>query len=105
MNAKLLWGPDCQAGFEKLKQTLTSAPMLVMPSGQGGYVLFTYDSNLGAVRMQNDRDIAYTSRQLKVHEKKYLNHDLELAAVVFAWKIWRHYFLVRSARSLLIIRA
>jgi ribonuclease HI len=41
--------------------------------------------------MQNGKVIAYASRQLKVHECNYLNHDLELAAVVFALKIWRHY--------------
>ena len=46
---------------------------------------------LGCVLMQNDRVIAYASRQLKKHEENYLTYDLELAAVVFALKIWRHY--------------
>ena len=46
---------------------------------------------LGRVLMQNDRVIAYASRQLKKHEENYLTHNLELAAVVFALKIWRHY--------------
>ena len=46
---------------------------------------------LGCVLMQNDRVIAYASRQLKKHEENYPTHNLELAAVVFALKIWRHY--------------
>ncbi|KAI3815298.1 hypothetical protein L1987_14960 [Smallanthus sonchifolius] len=46
---------------------------------------------LGCVLMQRDKVIAYASRQLKVHEKNYTTHDLELGSVVFALKIWRHY--------------
>ncbi|MCI88580.1 putative polyprotein, partial [Trifolium medium] len=47
---------------------------------------------LGCVLMQHKKAVAYASQQLKVHEKNYPTHDLELAAVVFALKIWRHYF-------------
>ena len=47
--------------------------------------------DLGCILMQGGRVIAYASRQLKKHEANYLTHDLELAAVVFALKIWRHY--------------
>ena len=46
---------------------------------------------LGCVLMQNGRVIAYSSRQLKKHEQNYPTHDLELAAMVFSLKIWRHY--------------
>ncbi|GJZ29077.1 putative reverse transcriptase domain-containing protein [Tanacetum coccineum] len=46
---------------------------------------------LGAVLMQREKVISYASRQLKIHEKNYTTHDLELGAVVFALKIWRHY--------------
>ena len=46
---------------------------------------------LGAVLMQNEKVVAYASRQLKDHERNYPTHDLEMAAVVFALKIWRHY--------------
>nr|GEV00411.1 retrotransposon protein, putative, Ty3-gypsy subclass [Tanacetum cinerariifolium] len=46
---------------------------------------------LGAILMQKEKVIAYASRQLKVHEKNYTTHDLELGAVVFALKMWRHY--------------
>ncbi|GKG21526.1 putative reverse transcriptase domain-containing protein, partial [Tanacetum coccineum] len=46
---------------------------------------------LGAVLMQKEKVIAYASRQLKIHGKNYPTHDLELGAVVFALKMWRHY--------------
>ena len=67
--------------------------MLTTPSGQGGFVVYSDASQqgLGCVLMQHGKVIAYASRQLRPHEKSYHVHDLELAAVVFALKIWRHY--------------
>ena len=67
--------------------------MLALPSGKDGYVVYSDASRqgLGCVLMQNGKAIAYASRQLKKHEQNYQAHDLELAAVVFALKIWRHY--------------
>ena len=67
--------------------------MLALPSGKDGYVVYSDASRqgLGCGSMQNGRVIAYASRQLKKHEQNYPTHDLELAAVVFALKIWRHY--------------
>ena len=67
--------------------------MLALQSGKDGYVVYSDASRqgLGCVLMQNGRVIAYASRQLKKHEQNYQTHDLELAAVVFALKIWRHY--------------
>jgi len=58
-----------------------------------GYVVYTDASKkgLGCVLMQQGRVMVYASRQLKDHEKNYHTHDLELAAVVYALKIWRHY--------------
>ena len=83
----------CQQSFEELKGRLTLAPVLAFPNGRDGFVVYSDASRqgLGCVLMQNDRVIAYASRQLKKHEENYLTHDLELAAVVFALKIWRHY--------------
>ena len=77
----------------ELKQRLVSAPILAIPTGSGGLVVYSDASKcgLGCVLMQNVRVIAYASRQLKDYEKNYPTHDLELAAVVFALKIWRHY--------------
>ncbi|KAL5583466.1 hypothetical protein UlMin_015908 [Ulmus minor] len=67
--------------------------MLAIPSGNDGFVIYSDASKmgLGVVLMQHGRVIAYASRQLKDYEKNYPTHDLELAAVVFALKIWRHY--------------
>ena len=67
--------------------------VLTIPVGITGFIVYTYTfgSGLGAVLMQDGRVVAYASRQLKKHEQNYPVHDLELAAVVMALKIWRHY--------------
>ena len=90
---KFHWGENQERSFQELKDKLTSAPVLAMPSGTEGYVIFSdaSKSGLGCVLMQHGRVIAYASRQLRNHEKNYPTHDLELAAVIFALKIWRHY--------------
>lgn len=90
---KFIWGESQKRSFQELKDRLTSAPVLAMPSGTEGYVIYSdaCKQGLGCVLMQHERVIAYASRQLRNHEKNYLTHDLELAAVVFALKIWRHY--------------
>ena len=64
-----------------------------MPEGNDDFVVYCDASKLGLgyVLMQRNKVIAYASRQLKIHEKNYTTHDLELGAVVFALKIWRHY--------------
>ncbi|XP_075486275.1 uncharacterized protein LOC142525874 [Primulina tabacum] len=90
---KFEWTLECQQAFQTLKDKLTSAPVLVLPCGTEDFVVYTDTSKqgLGAVLMQREKVIAYASRQLKEYEKNYPTHDLELAAVVFALKIWRHY--------------
>ncbi|KAL2233225.1 UNVERIFIED_CONTAM: Transposon Tf2-12 polyprotein [Sesamum indicum] len=87
------WTEQCQQSFDELKKRLTSNPILVLPSGSGGYIVYTDASKrgLGCVLMQNGKVIAYASRQLKNHELNYPTHDLELAAILHALKIWRHY--------------
>ena len=92
-NVPFVWTEECERSFQELKARLTTAPILALPSGSGGFVVHTDASGvgLGCVLMQNDKVIAYGSRQLKDHEKKYATHDLELAAVVLALKMWRHY--------------
>ncbi|WMV25700.1 hypothetical protein MTR67_019085 [Solanum verrucosum] len=91
--AKFEWTDECERSFQTLKDKLVSAPILSLPDGLEGFVVYCDASRvgLGCVLMQNGKVIAYASRQLKVHEKNYPTHDLELAAVVFALKIWRHY--------------
>ena len=90
---KFEWSYTCQHSFEELRQRLTTASMSALPSGKDGYVVYSDASRqgLGSVLMQGGRVIAYASRQLKKHEQNYPTHDLELAAVVFAIKILRHY--------------
>ncbi|KAK9140215.1 hypothetical protein Scep_009896 [Stephania cephalantha] len=84
---------SCEQAFRILKERLTTAPVLVLPESGKGLEVNTDASKvgLGCVLMQDGRVIAYASRQLKIHEKNYPIHDLELAAVFFALKIWRHY--------------
>ncbi|KAL0331691.1 UNVERIFIED_CONTAM: Transposon Ty3-I Gag-Pol polyprotein [Sesamum angustifolium] len=93
MNAPFNWNDKCAQNFEELKKRLTWAPILALPSRDGGYVVYTDTSRqgLGCVLMQHGKVIAYVSRQLRPHEMNYPTHELELAAVVYALKIWRHY--------------
>ena len=88
-----VWTEAQQASFEKLKEVLTRAPVLVQPEPGKDFMVFSDASysGLGCVLMQEGRVIAYASRQLRPHELNYPTHNLELAAVVFALKIWRHY--------------
>ncbi|XP_028110422.1 uncharacterized protein LOC114308926 [Camellia sinensis] len=87
------WMDQRESVFQELKTRLTIAPILTIPSGTEGFVIFSDASymGLGCVLMQNGKVIAYASRQLRPHEKNYPTHDLELATVVFALKIWHHY--------------
>ncbi|GJU27626.1 retrotransposon protein, putative, ty3-gypsy subclass [Tanacetum coccineum] len=85
-------GEKEETAFQTLKQTLCSALILALPEGSENFVVYCDASykGLGAVLMQKEKVIAYASRQLKIHEKNYTTHDLELGAVVFALKMWRH---------------
>ncbi|KAD3336115.1 hypothetical protein E3N88_31634 [Mikania micrantha] len=87
------WGPTQVQAFDELKKRLTEAPILTLPDSNEDMVVYSDASylGLGCVLMQRGKVIAYASRQLKTHEANYPTHDLELAAVVFALKIWRHY--------------
>ena len=84
---------NCDKSFAELTKRWTTTPFFTLPEGSDGYVIYCDASRvgLGCVLMQRGKVIAYASRQLKVHEKNYQTHDLELAIVVFALKIWRHY--------------
>ena len=90
---RFVWSEECEASFQELKERLTSAPVLALPSGTKGFLVYNDASKrgLGCVLMQHGRVIAYASRQLKSHKVNYPVHDLELVVVVFALKVWRHY--------------
>ncbi|KAA0056289.1 pol protein [Cucumis melo var. makuwa] len=79
--------------FQNFKQKLVTAPVLTIPDGSGSFVIYSDASKkgLGCVLRQQSKIVAYASRQLKSHEQNYPPYDLELAAVVFALKIWRNY--------------
>nr|GFA81305.1 reverse transcriptase domain-containing protein [Tanacetum cinerariifolium] len=89
---KFDWGEKQEAAFQLLKQKLCGAPILALPEGSEDFVVYCDASHkgLGAVLMKGEKVIAYASRQLKIHEKNYTTHDLELGSVAFALKIWRH---------------
>ena len=92
-NVKFEWSEKCQVSFDNLKAFLTEEPVLTQQTYCKKYVIFSDAllNGLGCVLMQEGKVVAYASRQLKPHEKNYPTHDLELAAIVFALKIWRHY--------------
>ena len=72
-----------------MKRRLTTAPVLILPSGTEGFVVYSdaLRKGLGCALMQHGRVVAYASRQLKIHEINYPIHDLELAAVVFSLQV------------------
>jgi hypothetical protein len=92
-NIRWEWSKECDESFQELNRRLTTAPVLILPSGTEGFVVYSDASRkgLGCVLMQHGKVVAYASRQLKTHEVNYPVHDLELAAVVFALRVWRHY--------------
>ena len=87
------WIENCEKSFQLLKDRLTAAQVLILSMCGKNYTVYSYVSRvgLGCVLMQACKVIVYASRQLKVHEKNYPTHDLELATVVFALKLWRNY--------------
>jgi hypothetical protein len=88
---KYVWSKD----FKHLKKLLTSSPILAQPDTTKLFDVY-FDASgtgLGGVLMQEGRVISYSSRQLRCHEEHYPTHDLELAAVVMALRMWHHYLL------------
>ncbi|KAJ9547769.1 LOW QUALITY PROTEIN: hypothetical protein OSB04_020312 [Centaurea solstitialis] len=92
-NVNFVWGEEQQEAFEVLRKRLCEVPVLTLTEGIEDMTVYCDASyhGLGYVLMQRGKLIAYASCQLKTHEANYLTHDLELAAVVFALKLWRHY--------------
>ncbi|GKD93625.1 putative reverse transcriptase domain-containing protein [Tanacetum coccineum] len=91
-NQKYEWGMEQEEAFRTLKDNLCNAPILSLPNGAEDFVVYWDASNqgLGCVLMQRGKMIAYASCQLKIYVNNYTTHDLELGAVVFALKTWRH---------------
>jgi hypothetical protein len=94
-NKAFKWTAECQASSKELRKHHTSAPVLVLPDLTKKFDIYHDASRrgLGCVLMQDGQVVCYESRHLRKHEENYLAHDLELAAVVHARKIWRHYLI------------
>jgi hypothetical protein len=92
---KFYWDDKCDEAFHTLRKLLTTAPVLAQPDNTKPFDVYCDASGtgLGCVLMQNNRVIAYASRALRNHEQNYPTHDLELAAVIHALKIWRHHLM------------
>jgi hypothetical protein len=93
--AKFESGQKCEDAFHTLWQHMTTAPVLAQPDNNRPFDVYCDASGtgLGCVLMQDNRVIAYASRALWPHEQNYPTHDLELAVVVQALKMWRHYLM------------
>ena len=93
MKVKFEWNDSCEKAFQELKRRLTSTPTMIVPKRGQRYTMYcdASEDGLGCVFMQSGRVVAYGSRQLKNHEQSYPTHDMELAAIVFALKVWYHY--------------
>ena len=97
---KFEWDDKYQSSFDQLKKILVEAPVLTQPTPGKDYAMYSDASRfgLGCVLMQDGKVVAYASRQMKPHEQNYPTHYLELAAVVFSLKIWRHYLYGEKCR-------
>ena len=97
---KFEWDDMCMSSFEQLKKILVEAPVLTQPTSSREYAMYSDASRIGVgcVLMQDRKVVAYASRQLKPHEQNYPTHNLELATVVLALKIWRHYLYSEKCR-------
>ena len=92
-NKKFVWTEKCTEAFQRLKELVTMTPILKVPDMDVDFLVCTDTSKegLGGVLMQYGRVIAYISRKLRRHEENYATHDLELLAIVYALRFWRHY--------------
>jgi hypothetical protein len=95
---KFIWSQECQESFNKLKEWLTTAPILkfVDPYKYFTVCIDASKEGLGRILSQEGHMISYESRKLKDHERNYVTHDLELASLIHALKIWRHYLIGRK---------
>jgi hypothetical protein len=94
-NTPFVWSDKCEASFRELKTRLTTTSVLTLLDASKDFVVYCDASRQGldCVLMQGGKVVAYASRQLRKHEENYPTHDLELAAVIHALKILRHYLM------------
>jgi hypothetical protein len=89
------WMPGHETSFQEMKKRLTTTPVLTMPDMEKPFSIYcdTSDQGLGSVLMQDGHVVAYASRQLRKHKEKHPTPDMELAVMVHALKMWRHYII------------
>ena len=94
-NKKFVWTEKCMESFRRLKEFFTTATILKLLDMEKELLIWMDASKelLGWVFMQYGRVIAYISRKLRKHEEKYMKHDLELLAIVYSMRVWRHYLI------------
>ena len=92
------WTYKCEDNFQKLKEMLTSAPVLKIANPERNFVVCTNacKQGIGGVLMQDGHVINYESRKLKEHEQNYATHDLEIAVIIHALNMWRHYLMGKN---------
>jgi hypothetical protein len=97
-NKKFVWIEKCAEAFQRLKELLMTTPILKVPDMDANFLICTDASKegLGEVLMQYSRVIAYILRKLRKHEENYAMHDLELLAIVYALRVWRHHLIGRK---------
>ena len=103
---KFEWSDECEAAFQESKRKLSTALILALPVEGGEFIIYSYASRqgIGCVLMQNERVIAYASRQLKVYERNYPTHNLEVAGVILALKFGDIIYMGTPAKYSLIIK-
>jgi hypothetical protein len=94
-NKKFVWTEKCEEAFRRIKDMLMTMPILKVPDMDKDFLVCTETSKkgLGKVLMQDGRVITYISRKIRKHEENYTTHDLELLAIVYALRVWRHYLI------------
>jgi hypothetical protein len=94
-NKKFVWIEKCVEEFQRLKELLMTSPLLKVPDMDKEFLVCMDASKEGLpeVLMQDGRVIAYISRKLRKHKENYATHDLELLAIVYALRVWRHYLI------------
>jgi hypothetical protein len=97
-NKKFLWTKECVEAFQRIKELLMKVSILKFPDMDKEFLVCmdTSKEGLGRVLMQYSRVIAYISRKLRKHEENYATHDLDLLAIVYALRVWRHYLIGRK---------
>jgi hypothetical protein len=95
---KFEWTPKCEENFRQLEEILASAPILKIAYPDEDFVACTdaCKEGLGGFLTQKYHVVCYKSRKLKEHERNYATHELELAAIIHALKMWRDYLKMRK---------